>query len=183
MRFKETPLKGAYIIELEPHTDNRGTFVRLYCKDEFSAINHGKEFVQTNYSITNQKGAVRGMHYQVSPSAETKLIGCINGRVFDVIVDIRKKSSTFLKWFAVELSKQGTKMIYIPEGFAHGFQTLEDNSELIYHHTAYYHPENERTMRYDDKRINIVWPIKITEISEKDEHAQPLDIKFKGIEI
>jgi dTDP-4-dehydrorhamnose 3,5-epimerase len=183
MRFKETPLKGAYIIELEPHTDNRGTFVRLYCKDEFSAINHRKEFVQINYSITNRKGAVRGMHYQVPPSAETKLIGCVNGRVFDVIVDIRKKSSTFLKWFAVELSKQGMKMIYIPEGFAHGFQTLEDGVELIYHHTSYYNPAHERTIRYDDKRINIAWPLNIAEVSDKDRHAKSLDIDFTGIEL
>ena len=183
MRFKETPLKGAYIIELEPHRDTRGTFVRLYSKDEFSGINHNKEFVQINYSITNQKGTVRGMHYQIAPSAETKLIGCVNGKVFDVIVDIRKKSSTFLKWFAVELSKQGMTMIYIPEGFAHGFQTLENNSELIYHHTAYYRPENERTLRYDDKRINIAWPIHITEISDKDLQAKALDRDFTGIDL
>ena len=183
MRFKETPLKGAYIIELEPHRDTRGTFVRLYSKDEFSGINQSKEIVQINYSITNQKGTVRGMHYQIPPSAETKLIGCVNGKVFDVIVDIRKESSTFLKWFAIELSKQGMTMIYIPEGFAHGFQTLENNSELIYHHTAYYRPENERTLKYDDKRINIAWPIHITEISDKDLQAKALDRDFTGIDL
>ena len=183
MRFKETPLKGAYIVELEPHTDTRGTFVRLYCKDEFSEINHSKEFVQINYSLTNQKGTVRGMHYQIPPSAETKLIGCVNGKVFDVIVDMRKKSSTFLQWFGVELSKQGMKMIYIPEGFAHGFQTLEDNAELLYHHTAFYRPENERTLRYDDKRVNIVWPIRITEVSDKDRQAKALTMEFPGINL
>ncbi len=183
MKFKETPLKGAYIVELEPHGDTRGTFVRMYSKDEFFAINHTKEFVQINFSITNKKGTVRGMHYQVQPSAETKLIGCVNGRVFDVIVDIRKKSSTFLKWFSVELSKNGMTMIYIPEGFAHGFQTLENDSELIYHHTAYYYPEHERTIRYDDKFINIVWPTNITEVSEKDQRVQPLNTYFEGIEL
>ena len=183
MRFKETPFKGAYIIELEPHKDTRGTFVRLYSKDEFAEINHSKEFVQINYSITNQKGTVRGMHYQIPPSAETKLIGCVNGKVFDVIVDMRKKSSTFLKWYAVELSKQGMEMIYIPEGFAHGFQTLENNSELIYHHTAYYRPEYERTLRYDEKRVNIAWPIHITEVSDKDRQAKVLDMDFSGIDL
>ena len=170
MKFIETKLKGVYVIELNAFTDERGVFARTYCKDEFIRINFNKEFVQINFSLNKKKGTLRGMHYQVAPHEETKLIRCSSGKVFDVAVDLRKDSDTYLQWFGVELSKENMKMILIPEGFAHGFITLEDDSELIYHHTQYYNPEAERGIRYDDKTLNIQWPGEIKVISDKDKN-------------
>jgi len=181
MIFRETPLKGAYIIELKPYTDDRGLFVRTYCKNEFSEIRHDQEFVQFNHSVTNQKGTIRGMHYQVPPYSETKLIRCVRGSVHDVIIDLRKDSSTFLKFTAVELSEQNMLSLYIPRGFAHGFQTLEDNSQLIYHHTAYYTPGYEAGIRYNDPAIGIKWPLPVSVITQKDLNHNLLNNSFKGI--
>src|SRR5262245_4353691 len=140
MKFIPTGLKGSFVIEIEPQADGRGWFARYYCKDEFRDIGHHKDWVQLNHSVTNKKGTIRGLHFQKPPMAEIKLVKCIAGKVFDVIIDLRKQSSTFLKWFAVELSAKNKKMLYIPEGFAHGFQCLEDHCELIYHHSEYYTP-------------------------------------------
>ncbi len=181
MIFRETPVKGAYIIELNPHQDDRGLFARTFCKNEFKAIGHDAEFVQFNHSITNNKGTIRGMHYQTPPFSETKLIRCIRGSVFDVIIDIRKDSPTFLKYFAIELSESNMLSLYIPQGFAHGFQTLEDNSQLIYHHTAFYTPGYEGGIRYDDPLIQIQWPLNVTAITEKDKNHPLLNHTFKGI--
>jgi dTDP-4-dehydrorhamnose 3,5-epimerase len=181
MIFHETLLKGAYLIETQPYRDERGLFARTFCKNEFSQLQHQKEFVQFNHSITHKKGTIRGMHYQLPPFSEIKLIRCIRGLVYDVIIDIRKDSSTFLKHVAVELSEQNMLSLHIPEGFAHGFQTLEDNTQLIYHHTAYYEPGHEAGIRFNDPLLGINWPLPVTEITEKDRNHSLLDLKFKGI--
>src|SRR5437868_2993387 len=124
MKFLETPLKGSFVIDLEPVSDDRGWFARTFCKKEFAQIGHAKEWVQLNHSVTYQKGSIRGMHFQFPPHTEIKMVRCIAGAVFDVIIDLRAGSGTYLKWFGQELSAVNKKMLYIPEGFAHGFQTL-----------------------------------------------------------
>ncbi|HRO85728.1 MAG TPA: dTDP-4-dehydrorhamnose 3,5-epimerase [Niabella sp.] len=181
MIFSSTPLKGSYIIEPERFIDNRGWLARYFCKKEFEKINHNKEWVQMNHSFTTKKGTIRGMHYQVAPYREIKMIRCIAGVVFDVIVDLRKDSPTFLKWFAIELSAQNKKMIYIPEGFAHGFQSLSDDAELLYHHSEYYTPGAEGGIKYDDLLIKIEWPLPVSVISVKDSAHPYLNNNFKGI--
>ncbi|MFT4152587.1 dTDP-4-dehydrorhamnose 3,5-epimerase [Parafilimonas sp.] len=181
MIFFETILQGNYIIELEPFTDERGWFARYFCKDEFKQIGHTKEWLQMNHSFTNKKGSLRGMHYQLPPFSEIKMVRCIAGIVFDVVVDLRKKSPTFLQWFGTELSASNKKMMYIPEGFAHGFQCLSDGCELLYHHTEYYKPNVEGGIKYDDTGINIQWPLAVTIISERDKSHPYLDKNFKGI--
>jgi dTDP-4-dehydrorhamnose 3,5-epimerase len=181
MIFHETALAGAYVIDLEPFSDDRGLFARTFCKREFAAIGHDKEFVQFNHSHSNQKGTLRGMHYQRPPHAEIKLIRCIRGSVFDVIVDLRHQSPTFLQYVGVELSEQNLRMIYVPEGFAHGFQTLQDHCELIYHHTAFYAPDSDGGIRYNDPKLGIVWPLALTTISEKDKNFPLLSDAFAGM--
>jgi dTDP-4-dehydrorhamnose 3,5-epimerase len=183
MKFFETPLSGAYTIELEPFHDDRGFFVRTYCANEFKTIGHSREFVQFNHSHSVRKGTLRGLHYQIPPKAETKLIRCVRGRVLDVIVDIRRGSPTFLKHFAVELFDTGMNMIYVPEGFAHGFQTLEDHSELLYFHTEFYSPGNEGGIRFNDPSLQVQWPMEPSEVSDKDMNHKLLTDHFKGIEI
>lgn len=181
MIFTETKLEGSYIIEPEPFTDERGWFVRYFCMDEFMQIGHTKEWLQMNHSATYKKGSLRGMHYQTEPYREIKLVRCIAGSVFDVIVDLRKGSSTFLQWVGAELSAANKKMIYIPEGFAHGFQCLTDDCELLYHHTEYYKPNVEAGIKYNDPKINIEWPLPVTTISERDATHAFLNNNFKGI--
>jgi dTDP-4-dehydrorhamnose 3,5-epimerase len=183
MIIKETPLRGAYIIELKPYSDERGMFMRTYCKNEFSEIGHIKEFVQFNQSVTYKTGTLRGMHYQLPPFSEVKLIRCIRGSVFDVIIDIRQDSPTFLKHFSVELNETNMLSLYIPEGFAHGFQTLDDNAQLIYHHTAFYSPGYEAGIRYNDPAIDISLPLPVTVITEKDQNHPLLNNSFKGIKL
>ncbi|MEM7510831.1 MAG: dTDP-4-dehydrorhamnose 3,5-epimerase [Bacteroidota bacterium] len=183
MKFTETNLKGAYIIELEPFQDHRGMFARTFCKKEFDAIAHHKEFVQFNHSRTANKGTLRGMHYQKPPFAEIKLIRCIRGAVYDVIIDVRKNSPTFLKYIGVELTEENQKMIYVPEGFAHGFQTMTDDAELLYKHTAYYTPGSEGGLRYDEPNVNIAWPLDPIDLSKRDIEAEYLTEAFDGIEI
>jgi dTDP-4-dehydrorhamnose 3,5-epimerase len=181
MIFTETKLPGSYTIELEPFKDERGWFARYFCMDEFKQIGHTKQWLQMNHSATYKIGSLRGMHYQLPPFSEIKLVRCIAGAVFDVIVDIRKESSTFLQWFGAELSAQNKKMIYIPEGFAHGFQCLTDNCELLYHHTEYYKPNVEAGIHYKDPKIKIEWPLPVTVISQRDKSHSYLDENFKGI--
>lgn len=182
MTFIQTPLKGAYLIELKPFFDDRGMFARTFCKNEFKLIDHEKEFVQFNHSVTNLKGTIRGMHYQMPPYSEIKLIRCVRGKVHDVIVDIREGSPTFLEHFSVELSEENGLSLYIPAGFAHGFQTLEDNSQLIYHHTSFYQPGYEGGIKYSDPSVGINWPLPLTRISEKDSNYEFLN-NFKGIKL
>jgi dTDP-4-dehydrorhamnose 3,5-epimerase len=174
-------LKDAFIIISEPFIDNRGMFERIFCKNEFNKIGLKKEIVQVNHSLTKKKGSIRGMHYQIPPFAEIKIVRCIKGSVFDVIIDIRKYSETFLKWQGEILSSENMKLIYIPEGFAHGFQTLEDDCELLYFHTESYNKNYERAIRYNDPLIGIKWKIDITEISEKDKNHLLLNKNFQGV--
>jgi|SRR5688572_6566016 dTDP-4-dehydrorhamnose 3,5-epimerase len=183
MKFTETPLRGSYIIDLEPFSDERGWFARTYCKNEFSQIGHSKEWVQLNHSVTNRRGSIRGMHFQFPPHTEIKMVRCIAGSIYDVIIDLREGSPTFLQWVGTELSAANRRMLYIPEGFAHGFQALADNCELIYHHTSFYTPGSEGGIRFDDKRINIQWPGKVTDISARDSQHPYLDDSFTGIKL
>ncbi len=181
MTFTETALKGSYIISLKPFSDERGWFARTYCKNEFAAIGHDKEWVQLNHSFTKEKGTVRGMHFQHPPFSEIKMVRCIAGAVLDVIVDIRKGSPTFLQHVVAELSAANKQMIYIPEGFAHGFQTLEENTELIYHHSEFYQPGVEGGFRYNDEILNIQWPLPVINVSERDNNHPLLDANFNGL--
>jgi len=183
MRFTESPLKGSFEIDLELFQDDRGWFARTWCKKEFQQIGHEKEWVQLNHSFTAKKGAIRGLHFQYPPYGEIKMVRCIAGSVFDVIVDIRNGSPTFLNWFGLELSAANKKMLYIPEGFAHGFQTLADNTELIYHHSSFYVPGHEGGLRYDDKKLNIKWPLPVTEISGRDQQHPDITEDFRGINL
>jgi dTDP-4-dehydrorhamnose 3,5-epimerase len=181
MIFTPTVLKGTYVIDLEPFSDERGWFARFYCKDEFKEIGHDKEWVQLNHSVTYEKGSLRGMHFQIAPYGETKMVRCVAGAVFDVIIDLRKDSETFLQWFGIELSADNKKMMYIPEGFAHGFQCLSFDCQLIYFHTEYYKPGAEGGVRYNDPLIGIDWPLGITTVSQRDKTHPFLDKNFKGI--
>jgi dTDP-4-dehydrorhamnose 3,5-epimerase len=181
MKFTPTGLPGLYIIDLHPVSDTRGWFARTYCKNEFAAIGHTKEWVQLNHSFTNKKGTIRGMHYQLPPHREIKMVRCISGAVLDVAIDLREGSETFLKCISAELNAENKKMIYIPEGFAHGFQALTDNCELLYHHSAFYTPGSEVGIRYDDPVINIQWPLPVTDISDRDLSHPLLNQTFKGI--
>ncbi|MGD8786438.1 MAG: dTDP-4-dehydrorhamnose 3,5-epimerase [Phycisphaerales bacterium] len=181
MKITELPLKNAYVLEPEPFTDHRGKFVRIYCFNELQRICHSKPIVQINHSLSKLKGTVRGMHFQYRPKAETKIIKCMRGSVFDVIIDIRRGSSTFLQWHGEVLSAENMKMMYIPEGFAHGFQVLEENIELLYLHTELYNREHEGCVSYDDPAISISWPLEVADISEKDQNHPLLSKDFAGI--
>jgi len=182
MKFIEAPLSGAYVIELEPIRDERGFFARTFCQQEFSQIGFHKQIVQINHSVTRIKGAIRGMHYQRPPACETKLIRCVQGGVFDVMVDLRTDSPTLLHHYGVELSKDNMRMISIPEGFAHGFQTLTDDAELVYHHSAFYNPQCEHGLRFNDPALAINWPLPAGAVSPKDQSYPLIDDTFKGID-
>jgi dTDP-4-dehydrorhamnose 3,5-epimerase len=181
MNFTPTPLKGSYIVDVNPFSDERGWFARFYCKNEFREIGHEKEWVQLNHSVSYHKGTTRGMHFQKPPFSEIKMVKCIAGKVFDVIIDLRKDSASFLDWFGTELSAENKRMLYIPEGFAHGFQCLTDHCELIYLHSEFYSPEAEAGVRFDDPKIKIEWPLPVTNLSSRDAGHAYLDNNFKGI--
>lgn len=183
MKFTETNLKGCYVIELDRYSDQRGWFSRTFCSNEFLEIGFTSAWVQHNHSFTRTRGTVRGMHYQKIPACETKLIRCIAGSVFDVAVDLRPHSPTFLKWHAEELTKDNLKMIFIPEGFAHGFQTLTEDAELVYCHSSAYQPEYEAGLNCLDKILNISWPLEITEISDRDKQHPFINSNFEGVNI
>jgi len=183
LRYKETELRGLIVIEVEPFQDHRGKFYRVYCKNELKSIGYNKELVQINQSLTKKKGAIRGMHFQYPPKVETKIVKCLKGSIFDVAIDLRYNSPTFLHWHSEILSADNMKMLHIPEGFAHGFQALQDNSELLYFHTEFYSPDYESGIRYDDPIISIKWPLEITDISERDRSFKLLDNNFKGLTI
>ncbi|GAB3035805.1 dTDP-4-dehydrorhamnose 3,5-epimerase [Spirosoma pulveris] len=181
MTFTETPLAGAYVIHLAPRSDNRGWFVRTYDKIELAQIGHTADWVQMNHSQTQQAGAIRGMHFQHPPHAEIKLVRCVVGRVFDVIVDLRAGSPTLGQWFGTELSSTNQAMMYIPKGFAHGFQTLTENCELVYCHSEYYTPASEGAILYNDPWVGINWPMSVTDISDRDRNHSPLTSSFTGL--
>ncbi len=158
MIFKETKLKGAFTIDLERIEDNRGFFARAWCKREFEAHGLNSRLVQCNLSFNRFRDTIRGMHYQGSPHEEEKLVRCTRGAIFDVIIDLRLGSETYLKWIGVELTAENRKMLYVPKKFAHGYQTLEDNSEVLYQVSQFYSPGAERGVRWDDPTFAIEWP-------------------------
>jgi dTDP-4-dehydrorhamnose 3,5-epimerase len=168
MDFKETPLKGAYLINLNKREDSRGFFARFFCKNEFSNFNLDHNIVQINNSQSKFRGTFRGIHYQLHPKAETKVIRCLKGAIYDVIVDLRKDSVTFGKWFGQELNEENRTMMYVPKGFGHGFLTLQDNTEVLYLVSEFYSPEHERGIRWNDPFFNIIWPFDPIVISDKD---------------
>jgi dTDP-4-dehydrorhamnose 3,5-epimerase len=168
MIFCETKLKGAYIIKPEPIKDDRGFFARSWCQKEFSDRGLNPNLVQCNISFNRYKGTLRGMHYQVQPHAEAKLVRCTMGAIYDVIIDIRSNSPTFKQWTSVELTAENRQMLYIPEGMAHGFQTLVDNTEVFYQMSEFYHPESARGIRWDDPTFEIKWLPLNPIISDKD---------------
>lgn len=171
MIFKETNLKGAFVIELEKREDERGFFARTWCKKEFEANGLETGLVQANLSLSRKAGTLRGMHYQAAPYEETKLVKCTNGALYDVIIDLRPNSPTYRQWFAVELTENNYKMLYVPKGFAHGFQTLVDNVAVFYLVTQFYSPSAERCVRWNDPQFGINWPdVNIRTISEKDKN-------------
>ena len=168
MIFKKTKIEGLYIIELEAREDERGWFVRNFCKEELQKANLEFEIVQANLSLTKSKGSIRGMHFQKEPMSEGKIVQCLKGSVYDVAIDLRPNSSTYGKWEAVELSEENKRMFLIPKNFAHGFQTLTDNCELQYFMSESYSPEHASGVRYNDPLFNIEWPLIVTTLSEKD---------------
>jgi dTDP-4-dehydrorhamnose 3,5-epimerase len=173
MKFTETDLKDAYIIDLERLSDDRGFFARGYCENEFKEQGIDARIVQANVSYNHQKGTMRGMHYQEEPHGEAKLVRCTKGGIYDAIIDVRRESPTYKDWIGVELNEENRRMLYVPEGFAHGFITLEDNVEVTYQVSEFYTPGAEHGIKYDDPAFNINWPVEIEVISEKDEEWAP----------
>ncbi|MGJ7031682.1 dTDP-4-dehydrorhamnose 3,5-epimerase [Niabella hirudinis] len=168
MIFTSTPLSGSFLVTPRVLGDTRGWFMRTFCKNSFAEIGHHKEWVQMNHSYTALKGTVRGLHFQQPPHAEIKLVRCIAGAVYDVIVDLRENSPTHLQWFGAEISALNKQMMYIPEGFAHGFQALTDDVELVYCHSEFYTQAAESGLRHNDPRIGIQWPLEVVELSDRD---------------
>lgn len=168
MIFKESPLEGAYIIELKQHHDPRGSFTRLFCRHEFER--HGLDFkvVQTNHSYSHKKHTLRGMHYQTGAGSEKKLVKCIHGSILDVIVDLREHAPTFGHHYKIELTESNNLMMLVPEGFAHGFLTLEDHSQVLYHVSNFYDPQLEKAIRWDDPYFGINWPVTNPILSDRD---------------
>jgi dTDP-4-dehydrorhamnose 3,5-epimerase len=168
--FTETKLPGAFVIELEKHADQRGFFARTFCQEEFKARGLNPEMLQCNVSFNKRKGTMRGMHFQAAPFAEAKLVRCTAGSIYDVIIDLRPSSPAFKQYFAVELSAKNHKMLYIPEEFAHGFQTLEDDTEVFYQMSQNFSPEHGRGVRWDDPAFGIEWPEAERIIVERDKN-------------
>jgi len=168
MKFLSTPLDGARLIELDRLGDDRGFFARVFCEREFVADSLVSQFVQVNNSLSADKGTLRGMHYQLAPNAETKLVRCIRGALWDVILDLRPDSPTFGQHFGAELSAENRRMMYVPKGFAHGFLTLEDDTEAFYFVDEFYAPDQERGIRWNDPEFGIDWPIEPVIVSDKD---------------
>ncbi len=175
MRFEPTGLAGAWIVRTEPHADARGRFGRIYCQHEFEAQGLTRPLVQASLSFNRAKGTVRGLHFQWPPSREAKLIRCVRGGVFDAIVDLRPDSATFLRHLTVELTEDNQVSLYVPEGFAHGFQSLRDDSELLYQMTDFYAPGLSTGFRFDDPAFAVAWPGPVIEISERDRAAESFD--------
>ncbi|BAX92339.1 dTDP-4-dehydrorhamnose 3,5-epimerase family protein [Mycobacterium shigaense] len=181
MKILDTSLEDLKIAQSAPHRDARGAFTRLFCAQELQSVLGHRQILQINHSRTSRSGAVRGMHFQYPPHAEMKMIRCLRGRVWDVAVDLRAGSSTFLEWHAQELAQDDAQMLVIPEGFAHGFQVLEPDSELLYLHTASYHPLSEGGVRHDDPRLGIAWPLPAQDLSSRDRAHPLLNADFTGV--
>lgn len=168
MRFTETKLKGAFIIDLEERSDHRGFFARTFCAKEFTEHGLKPTVAQSNVSFNYKQGTLRGMHYQIPPATETKVVRCTYGAIYDVIVDMRPDSPTYLSHIGVELTAENRRALYVPEMFAHGYQTLTDEAEVIYQVGEFYTPGYERGLRYNDPALDIEWSLPVSEISEKD---------------
>lgn len=183
MKILQTLINGVFIAEATTFHDSRGFFYRAFCDRDLASILQQRTIRQVNVSRTEIVGAIRGMHFQHSPNAEMKLVRCLRGRVWDVALDLRENSPTFLKWHGIELSPENAYMMVIPEGCAHGFQVMESSSELLYLHTAFYEPKSEGGIRYNDPTINIIWPMNATDISQRDAFHPLLPQDFQGIAI
>jgi len=168
--FTETPLRGAFVIEPEPIEDSRGLFARTWCRREFAARGLETRIAQCSTSFSKRKGTLRGMHYQVPPAAETKIVRCTRGALYDVIIDLRTESTTFTRHFAMVLAADNRKMLYVPVGFAHGFQTLEDDTEVLYQTSEFYAPDHARGVRWNDPMFGIAWPDDERTILDRDQN-------------
>jgi dTDP-4-dehydrorhamnose 3,5-epimerase len=183
MIFNPTKLAGALTIDVQPFQDSRGFFTRIFCETEFAENDLVTHFVQANHSGTQGKGVIRGMHFQHTPFCEVKLVKCVQGSIFDVIVDVRAGSPTFLQWFGAELSAENKRMMYVPAGFAHGFQSLSDYSEITYMVSAFYNKESERGVKYNEPKVNIEWPLPVSLVSDKDNSIPLIDSTFTGVSL
>jgi len=183
MKIVNTTINGLYEIESNRIADARGSFERLYCVDELSNILNGESIQQINHSVSHSVGTLRGLHFQHPPFGEIKFVNCIRGTVYDVVLDLRKDSDTFLKHYCVELTPNRKRGLLIPKGCAHGFQVLEADSEIIYFHTTKYAPHSEGGVRYDDPLVSINWPLDVTIISDKDKGYPLLGIDYRGLEV
>lgn len=179
--FHATSLGGLIVAQRKPVEDQRGFFSRFFCANEFRQLGFTKPIAQINHTLTHKKGAVRGLHFQRPPHAETKVVSCLKGEIFDVVVDLRRGSPTFLRWHGAVLSAENRKSLLIPEGFAHGFQTLSDDSELIYLHSTSFHAEAEDALNVNDPRLAIVWPLTMTDLSERDRAHSFIGADFDGL--
>jgi dTDP-4-dehydrorhamnose 3,5-epimerase len=183
MKIHPTPIIDLVVVETNVSSDERGAFSRLFCEKELLQILDHRKVVQVNHSCTKTIGAIRGLHFQQSPHAEMKLVRCLKGKVFDVAVDLRLNSPTYMHWYSQELSSENKLMMIVPEGFAHGFQVLEPDSELLYLHTAFYAPTSEGGLKFDDPALSIVWPLEPKDISARDQNHVKIDKNFKGIAV
>lgn len=180
MKFVETPVSGAFVLELEPRADDRGSFSRAFCTDEFKAHGISMPVVQANLAHTTRKGTIRGMHYQVAPAAEAKLMRCVRGAVYDVLIDLRPDSPTYMQHFGIELSADNGKALYVPPLFGHGYLSLQDNCEMFYMVSEFYTPGAERGARFDDPAFGIDWPVAIDVVSDKDLAWEPFSPESGG---
>ena len=182
MIFTSLPLEGAYSINIDKKDDSRGFFARLYCREEFEKQGLITNLVQMNTTLSREKGTIRGLHFQNLPKAEVRIVRCLRGKIWDVIVDIRAKSPTYGQWYGKELNEENRTMMYVPKGFAHGFQTLVDDVELLYLHSNFYSSEHEGGILYNDNTVGVDWPLPVSEISERDtlhprlNQVKPIDL-------
>ncbi len=181
MKLHPTPIPGAYVIELSPRVDERGFFARAFCARTFRGWGLIADFPQMNLSMCASRGTIRGLHYQLPPAAEAKLIRCVRGAIQDVFVDLRQGSPTFLKWHSEVLTSASGRMVYVPPGCAHGYQALEDGAEALYQASAEYSPEMERQVHYADPRVGVVWAEKGVIVSPKDAAVPPLPFDYQGV--
>ncbi|ARU56010.1 dtdp-4-dehydrorhamnose 3,5-epimerase [Oleiphilus messinensis] len=184
MKVEETYLKGVFVVETSPLIDTRGSFERFFCDRELDPYLVGEQPInQINYSVNTQKGTIRGIHYQTAPHAETKMVRCVKGRVWDVAVDLRYRSPTFLKWYAIELSPSSHNMVIIPKGVAHGYQTIEEDSHLLYLHTAHYNSDAQAGLAWNDPELKITWPLPSEALSDRDKRHRFISEDFIGVEL
>jgi dTDP-4-dehydrorhamnose 3,5-epimerase len=179
--ISETPLSGLIAVERIPRSDDRGWFERMFGTDDLAEVLGDRSVAQVNRSMTRARGTVRGLHYQLPPSAEGKLVSCLRGAMFDVAVDLREGSRTFLRWYGATLDADNRRSLFIPEGFAHGFQALADETEVLYFTTATYDQAAERGVHPEDPRVGIQWPLPVERLSDRDASFPPLDPEFRGI--